>query len=215
MIHAYNNIYVTDAQRFLAHAFDYAITDCKLDADTFGYIFASSNIAKEMERGNPSIISGMGGEEATIQILKGVNQSIILPDIFFSQSKTPAYWAGWALAYYQWFTARSFKDIFRHLPLSMIIEMYNPYHEIDLVLFVEELENRYKSVVLDTKLKMIREARGVSQRKLAEISGVAKRSIQLYEQRVNDIDKAQAQTIYKLSRVLGCEIEDLLENPQN
>ena len=35
----------------------------------------------------------------------------------------------------------------------------------------------------------------------------------MYEQRVNNIDKAQAQTLYKLSRVLGCDIEDLLENP--
>ena len=61
---------------------------------------------------------------------------------------------------------------------------------------------------------MIREARGVSQAQLAELSGVAKRSIQLYEQRVNDIDKAQSQTLYKLSRVLGCAIEDLLENPE-
>ena len=36
-----------------------------------------------------------------------------------------------------------------------------------------------------------------------------------WEQKVNDIDKAQAQTLYKLSRVLGCDIEDLLENPTN
>lgn len=37
--------------------------------------------------------------------------------------------------------------------------------------------------------------------------------IQMYEQRINDIDKAQAQTVYKLSRVIGCSVEDLLENP--
>ena len=30
---------------------------------------------------------------------------------------------------------------------------------------------------------------------------------------INDIDKAQAQTIYKLSRVIGCSMEDLLEKP--
>ena len=31
---------------------------------------------------------------------------------------------------------------------------------------------------------------------------------------VNDIDKAQAGTVYKLSRVLGCTVEDLLESPE-
>jgi len=57
------------------------------------------------------------------------------------------------------------------------------------------------------------ESRGLSQAELAKISGVGLRSIQMYEQRVNDIDKAQAQTIYKLSRVIGCSMEDLLEKP--
>lgn len=33
----------------------------------------------------------------------------------------------------------------------------------------------------------------------------------LDKQWVNDIEKAQAQAMYKLSRVIGCEIEDLLE----
>ena len=44
-------------------------------------------------------------------------------------------------------------------------------------------------------------------------AGINVRNIQMYEQRVNDIDKAQARTLYKLSRVLGCDIENLLENP--
>lgn len=59
----------------------------------------------------------------------------------------------------------------------------------------------------------LRESRGLSQAELAKISGVSLRSIQMYEQRVNDIDKAQAQTVYRLSRVIGCAMEDLLEKP--
>lgn len=47
----------------------------------------------------------------------------------------------------------------------------------------------------------------------ADLSGVKLRSIQMYEQKSNDIDKAQARTLYKISRVLGCNIEDILENP--
>lgn len=37
--------------------------------------------------------------------------------------------------------------------------------------------------------------------------------IQMYKQKVNNIDKAQGHTLYKLSKVLGCNVEDLLENP--
>ena len=46
---------------------------------------------------------------------------------------------------------------------------------------------------------------------LAKKSGVGLRSIQLYEQRQKDINKASAESLYKISRVLGCAMEDLLE----
>ena len=75
------------------------------------------------------------------------------------------------------------------------------------------MEEIYSASIGDAKLKRIRESRGLSQNELAEQSGVNLRNIQMYEQRGNDIDKAQARTLYKLSRVLGCSIEDLLENP--
>ncbi len=80
--------------------------------------------------------------------------------------------------------------------------MYRVFHEMDLTNFVESMEKRYHSVVLETKLKSIREARGLSQAELAEQSGVKKRMIQLYEQKVNDIDKAQAQTLYNQNSLL-------------
>jgi len=75
------------------------------------------------------------------------------------------------------------------------------------------MESFYNKTEFETKLKRIRESRGISQSELSEMSGVKLRSIQMYEQKVNDIDKAQAQTLYKISRVLGCNIEDILENP--
>ncbi len=55
----------------------------------------------------------------------------------------------------------------------------------------------------------------MSQSELAKLSGVNTRSIQLYEQRVNDIDNAWVQTLYKLSRVLCSDIKDLLEKPES
>ena len=48
---------------------------------------------------------------------------------------------------------------------------------------------------------------------LAKKSGVSLRSIQMYEQRKNDIDKAQVHTLYKLDATLSCGIGDLLERP--
>ena len=84
---------------------------------------------------------------------------------------------------------------------------------MDITQFIDSMESFYNKAVFETKLKRIRESRGISQSELAQMSGVKLRSIQMYEQKVNDIDKAQAQTLYKISRVLGCNIEDILEDP--
>lgn len=64
----------------------------------------------------------------------------------------------------------------------------------------------------DTKLKRIRTAKGYSQKQLAEISGVSLRSIQMYEQRRKDINKAQSDSLFHLAKVLGRKMEDLLED---
>ena len=63
----------------------------------------------------------------------------------------------------------------------------------------------------DTNLKRIRTVYGCTQAELSERSGVSLRSIQMYEQRNKDINKASAEALYRISKVLGCTIEDLLE----
>lgn len=63
----------------------------------------------------------------------------------------------------------------------------------------------------ETNLKRIRTAYGCTQKELAEMSGVGLRSIQMYEQRNKDINKAQSDSLYRLAKALGCSMEDLLE----
>lgn len=62
-----------------------------------------------------------------------------------------------------------------------------------------------------TNLKKIREAKSLSQSKLAEASGVNVRMVQYYEQGVKDINSAAALTVYRLAQALNCTVEDLLE----
>ena len=63
-----------------------------------------------------------------------------------------------------------------------------------------------------TNLKRIRTVYGCSQAELSRRSGVSLRSIQMYEQRNKDINKASAETVHSLAKILGCTVEDLLEN---
>ncbi len=213
-IAAYNELYLSDAVNNLASAFDYAINVCKLEPNVFAKLFVQSDLSREFERGNPAVISGRSGLELVRDVLNDLCPEEKLPLPTFSISRTPEYWAGWALAQYQWVSSKRFKDIFERIPLSEIIAMYPVFHEMDISRFNESLDRRYNECIGETKLRKIRESRQISQSQLSKFSGVNLRSIQLYEQRVNDIDKAQAQTLYKLSRVLGCDIEDLLEKPE-
>lgn len=62
-----------------------------------------------------------------------------------------------------------------------------------------------------SNLKRIREEKNITQAKLSEDSGVNLQMIQKYEQGTKDINKAQGLTLHKISQVLDCKIEDLLE----
>jgi len=65
--------------------------------------------------------------------------------------------------------------------------------------------------VSNLSLERYREAAGLSQSQLADESGVSLRSIQMYEQRKKDVNKAQAMTLARIARVLSCDVESLLE----
>ena len=213
MTHAYNEFYLSNAKDRLSAFFDYAINDCKMAPEWITSLFVTTGYAEQFERGNPAFVAGMSGVElAQAVILKAYGEKE-LPQPTWSEERSPEYWAGWALASYQWYSARRFKDIFERVPLEDIIRMYPVYHEMDIRHFIDDMEVRYKAAEGESNLKRIRESRGLSQTELAEQSGVNLRNIQMYEQRGNNIDKAQAQILYKLSRTLGCHVEDLLENP--
>ncbi len=90
-------------------------------------------------------------------------------------------------------------------------KMYYTLHEADISKFVDIVNDRIKEFFPDTNLKRIRTNYGCTQAELAEHSGVSLRSIQMYEQRNKDINKASVETVHRLSKVLGCTIEDLIE----
>lgn len=213
MTHAYNKLYLDDAKKRLSLCFDYGINDCRIDCNNFADMFVISGYAKLFEKGNPAILAGMSGIELARKIISKVYPEKKMPEPMLKSDKSPEYWAGWALAEYQWYCGRRFTDIFQCITLSDIIGMYPIFHEMDITQFNKVMENRIQYNSRPSKLKKTRESAGISQSELARLSGVNLRSVQMYEQKVNDIDKAQAKTIYKLSIALGCEIEDLLENP--
>ena len=66
---------------------------------------------------------------------------------------------------------------------------------------------------MSTNLQLKRKAAKLTQRELAERSGLSIRTLQYYEQGVLDINKAAAATVCRLALALGCTMEDLLTFP--
>lgn len=64
----------------------------------------------------------------------------------------------------------------------------------------------------ETKLQRLRFSKGMSQRELSVISGVAARSIRSYEQRERDIDSARLSTLCAMCIALGCKMSDIIED---
>lgn len=59
-------------------------------------------------------------------------------------------------------------------------------------------------------LKELRNRTNLTQKELAEKASVSLRMVQKYEQGEKDLNKAKGITLYKLSKALGCRMEDLI-----
>ncbi|MCR4691880.1 MAG: helix-turn-helix domain-containing protein [Lachnospiraceae bacterium] len=210
-IHAYDESYITDSQKILGHAVDFAVMTLQVEPKDFGNALAVSNAGKQFASGNPRYIAGMSGCELARLVLTETNTPFTDAEDAMYLDKSPEYWAGWALAFYQWQTGRSFMEILSAADLPQIISMYPVYHEMDITHFTDFMEKMIKEKYPDTRLKTLRLNCGLSQSQLAEDADVALRQIQLFEQRQRDINNAAATTLLKLSRALHCKMEDLME----
>ncbi len=211
MIRAYQETYLSKAQAALGEALDYAVNACGLAGADFLKLFAASSAGKSMENGDPSVIAGKSGIEIAADVMLETTGKVPDAEPRESMDRSAEYWIGWAAAYYQWYSSRSYAEIFRVLPFDDLRIMYHTLHEADVSKFAEIADERMREYSRDTNLKRIRTVYGLTQAALAERSGVTLRSIQMYEQRHKDINKASAETLYRIARVLGCTVEDLIE----
>lgn len=210
-IRAYDELYLPGAQNILGYAVDFAISTLALTPNDFGNALAVSNSAKQFSEGNPRYVAGMNGCELARSILDDVGMSYPEAEDEMYLDKSPEYWAGWALAYYQWSTDLSFMEILRAASLDDIIQMYPFYHEMDLTHFEDHLDHLVKKAHPQKRLCERRKNCGMTQSELAAEADVPLRQIQLFEQGQRDINKTSAITLLKLSKALYCRMEDLLE----
>lgn len=211
MTHAYDEIYLDDAMKNLGEAFDYAATVLNVPMDDFLDMFIISGIAEQFSCGVPKFVSGLSGTELVWEVFRRTGKKAEFPAPKTEYDYSPEYWCGWILAFYQWNTGKSFKEIRKYLPMREIYKLYPTLHEASELKFIDTANTILKRKNLPANLQTIRKAAKLSQKQLSEKSGVTLRMIQQYEQRAKDINKASSNNLFALAQALGCKAEDLLD----
>ena len=211
MMNAYDKIYLDDAMSNLAVMLDYGSATYG-DPETFFNRFLVSDISKQFAMGNPRYLSGMSGIELAERVVEETG-CVPLYAEYKTFGRSATYWAGWALAYLQWYTGYPFEKIRDWgVDIGYILSLYPTHHEADITKFIEtatlrmdEFKDRSRN-----SLKRQRKSAGLTQQELACRSGVKLRMIQAYEQNYQDISKAEVGSVIKLAKALSCSVEDLL-----
>lgn len=208
---AYDEKYLDDAMKNLGECFDYAVNTCNKTADDFANLFIASGIADFFGKGNPKYVAGKSGTELALDIFEKTGEKIDFMEARIEYECSSEYWAGWILAYYQWRSGRSFRDIFDYVSMDDVLKMYPTLHEASEEKFVDTLNNIIGRKKRPTKLQLQRKRYGCSQKELAERSGVNLRTLQQYELGTKDINKAALASVLSMANVLGCGVEDIIE----
>lgn len=211
MLYSYDEVYIAKAQIALAQMLRYAVEDMRIELNEFWDMFLISGVADLFGKGDFRFVVGKSGVEAAWEVVWRLTGEWPQQEPVFHLEKSPTYWTGWILAWYQWHSGQSFRRISEFLTPEQVRDMYHPYHEMDPVQFANAADEIRRRKEMTTRLRMYRERMGLSQSELARESGVSVRMIQHYEQRQKDLNKAQMKTIWLLARALHCSMEDLME----
>ena len=217
MMYAYDEMYLKNAQYNLGSMLDFAVYSAGQSLSVFYGLFIKSHIAKGFAHGSPKYVAGRSGIELALDLyyeLYGSDNELISatqgPSVH-NDSRSPEFWTGYALAYYQWYSALSFAHINEIMPIESVLSMYPKYHEMDIRQFVDRMEEVRNDSSRLTRLKSYRTKLGLSQNELASLCDIPLKTIQNFEQRRKDINKASVDYVIRLSRALHCTVEDLTE----
>ena len=105
MTRAYREYYLEDAMESLGAILEDAVMLFKVPLERFWPLFLASPLSRRFAAGDPLLLAGKSGWEIAVQVLEdaGVSFPHERPDVL--RARTPEYWAGWALAQYQWYRA--------------------------------------------------------------------------------------------------------------
>ena len=147
MIPAYSELYLGDASLALGAMLESAVYLFEVELGVFWRLFLASHVSDDFGHGLSGTVSGKSGWELAAELLDdaGVSFTRRKPEAVIGRSRE--FWVGWVLAQYQWRTGLSFAEIEAFAPLSDILLLYSPYHEMDVEHLFAALDGKRASDV--------------------------------------------------------------------
>ena len=207
--HAYSQLYLSKSSRAVGNMLHDAVIEFGMDGEDFLDRFIQSNIAEEIESGNPKYIAGKSGLELFLEVMEKTTGKAYDAELVENYERSPVYWVGWMLTHYQWYSSHTFKSIIDTVPYNELLGLYGTLHEADIEKSYEVLDAHLERN--ESKLKTARKHCGLTQEDLANESGVSLNTIRAYERKSKDINKAQSDIVLRLARALKCNMTVLLD----
>lgn len=241
MTRAYDEVLLERACGSLGRMMDFSVHSLRQDPDAMMELFIFCGLASLFEQGDIRVIAGMSGIELAYETLERSGMAYERAVPRHTSSLSPEYWCGYALARAQWESGLPFSHIIKSFSAAGFISAYSRKRVEYLDGLPLDLSAKERSVKIrafgksyalgaafeivsavsspaaatnDTALKTMRVRNSLSQSQLAKASGVPLRTIQQYEQRQKDINRARAEYLIALSSALGCSPSLLLEKKQ-
>ena len=207
--HAYSQLYLSKVSRAVGNMLHDAVLQFGINGTDFLQRFIQSDVAKQIENGNPKYIAGKSGLELFLDVIEKTTGEIYHIDLIESYERSPVYWVGWMLTHYQWYSGRSFKRILDTVPYEELLGLYGTLHEADIQKSYEVMDAHFQSS--ESKLKTARKHCGLTQEALANESGVSLNTIRAYERKSKDLNRAGFDIVMRLANALKCEVSELYE----
>jgi DNA-binding Xre family transcriptional regulator len=201
-------MYLEGAMIRMGDMLEYACLDCGYDPDCFFKMFLQSNVARQFQIGNVAVIAGRSGPELAEIVLEAVDYKKDFPEPSWREYRSDVYWSGWALAYYQWYTAQSFAIIWQSISIRMLQRLYPTLHEADITKTVDVLSRMQKPVERDS-VRNMRLVRGMTQQELAKRAKMTVAQLQRLEYGERKVENLTLKTALSLAKALGVSVEEL------
>ena len=231
----FNTIFKDNVCRSMGRMLDFAVHGLHRNAEEFLTLFVATGTAALIECGDIRYVAGMSGTELAYVVMdrSGIEYDRIRPR--YTTGTSVEQYIGSALAAAQNETGVPFGDLLKVLDVQEAAAEFGagkqallndlPWNigeaerlaalessgaEFEAALTLRLIE-KVRHLSKDTRLKTLRMQNGLSQSQLAAESGVPLRTIQQYEQRQKNINKAQFEYLVRLSDALNCDPLQLIE----